>query len=104
MYTQNLGVLYWTDLATRINARSANVADWRIRSRKNKALRELARKWAEDKGYIIATEEQMFATCHWRLTHKGEPTIKDKRTHIWAVKSTPHDQWGRVALNIVMVC
>lgn len=103
MYTQGFDTHYWADLAKCFTAKSANISDWRIRSRKNKALRELAREWGEGEGYIVATEEQMYATCHWRLTHKGKSTIKDKRTHIWAVKATPHDQWGRVALNIVKV-
>ena len=104
MDVQNLGISYWAGVATRITARSANVADWRIRSRKNKALRDLAREWAEGKGYIIATEEQMFATYHWRLTHKVNPNIKDKKLHIWAVDRSIPDQWGRVALSIIQIC
>lgn len=46
-------------IAKRLTSESANVKEWRLRNKRNRELRSVAREIVAGKGYIIASERQL---------------------------------------------
>lgn len=65
-------------------SKTANMEDWRIRNKRNRAMREIAREWMSGKGYIIASVKDLSAKygdlCHYEVS---APSADDKR--VWSI-------------------
>ena len=76
------------NMAKRITASTAALKDWRVRSKHNRAMREIARQLTAGKGYIIASVKELKQRygelCHYEVTAPGS----DRKT-IWAICSFP---------------
>lgn len=76
------------NMAKRITASTAALKDWRVRSKHNRAMREIARQLTAGKGYIIASvrelKQRYGELCHYEVTAPSA----DRKT-IWAIWSFP---------------
>ncbi|MDE5886440.1 MAG: hypothetical protein K2H46_02510 [Muribaculaceae bacterium] len=89
--------------ARNITSETAAIKDWRVATKRNRALRELARE-IKNIGYIVASPEEL------RKKYNGlydfEPTApnNDKRI-VWAIgENTAWGRNGRATLMFVPVC
>lgn len=73
------------NIAKRMTANTANIKDWQIRNKHNRAMREIARELTAGKGYLIATVKELAAKygtlCHYETTAPG---ADEKR--VWGLK------------------
>lgn len=68
--------------AKRKTAESAALKDWRVRNKRNYAMREIAREITNGKGYIIATVDEL-RTKYGSLCHYE--TATDTQKQIWGI-------------------
>lgn len=65
-------------------SKTANMKDWRIRNKHNRAMREIAREWIGGKGYIIASVKGLSAKygdlCRYEVSAPG---ADEKR--VWGI-------------------
>lgn len=65
-------------------SKTANMKDWRIRNKHNRAMREIAREWIGGKGYTIASVKELAAKygdlCH---DETMAPGADEKR--VWGI-------------------
>jgi hypothetical protein len=58
-----------------MTAETANLKDWRVHNRHNRAMREIAREISGGKGYIIASVKELAqkygCMCHYETTAPG---------------------------------
>lgn len=45
--------------AKAMTLKAAEMKDWRIRSKRKRAMRDVAREWANEKGYFIGTVREL---------------------------------------------
>lgn len=56
-----LGLQHWAQAAQKITRRAAAVKPWRVRTKAAKAMLQRAQELAAGRGYIIATDAEIFA-------------------------------------------
>lgn len=73
-----------TNIAKSLTGKAASMKDWRIRNKRNRAMREIAREWVAGKGYLIGSVIDLKAKygdlCHYE---SSAPGANEKR--IWAI-------------------
>lgn len=85
------------EFAKKMTERAANVKDWRL-SKKDKEMRAEARKLAEGKGYMIATDAEMIEKYNMKYTK-----ARDERKHIWCYFDSTPNANGKVEISVVCV-
>ncbi len=65
-------------------ARSAEIKDYKVRRKRNRIMRDIAREWTAGRGYRIATPRQM--RTDYRALFLSVPGAPDNdRLFIWAI-------------------
>lgn len=83
--------------AKKMTERAAAVKDWRL-SKKNKEMRDAARKLAEGKGYIVATDTEMMGKFNTRHTR-----ARDNKKHLWCLYDSIPNARGMVEISAMCV-
>lgn len=65
-----------------LTARVANLKDYKVRTKRLRALRELARELTTGKGYIIATCNELNQRYGYLMTDSMSTEDNDKK-HVW---------------------
>lgn len=84
-------------------AKAANVKAWRITTKAEKALQEIARQMAAGKGYEIATDAEIFAKYGELCKGFKCAKVRDNKPRIWCIYTGVADMRGRVSLSVVCV-
>lgn len=72
------------NIAKRMTANTAAVKDWRIRNKRNRAMREIARELTAGKGYIIASVKNL-SEKYGSLCHYDTSAIGSEKKRVWAI-------------------
>lgn len=84
--------------AKRVTEETANMKDWRVRNRHNRAMREIARELTAGKGHIIASVKELAAKygtlCHYEATAPGA----DEK-HVWGLQM--NIIWHRIEFTAI---
>jgi hypothetical protein len=82
-----LGLQHWAQVAQKITRRAADIKPWRVRTNAAKALQERAQELAAGRGYIIATDAEIFAEfCEFCPAFKWAKE-RDEKKRIRAIKA-----------------
>lgn len=70
-------------IAKNFCAKTANMKDWQVRNKHNRAMREIARELMRGKGYIVATSQEMEA-MYGQLFHVAGACLDQKKC-VWGL-------------------
>lgn len=82
-----LGLQQWAQAAQKITRRAADVKPWRVRTKSAKAMRQRAQELANGRGYIIATDAEIFAEFAEFYPAFKWAKERDEKKRIWAIKA-----------------
>lgn len=81
------------NIAKLLTAEVAALKDWRVRNKRNRQMREIAREIAGGKGYIIASVQELAQKygnlCHYETTAPGAD-----RRRVWGLQM--NDVYNRI--------
>ena len=83
--------------------RAADVKPWRVRTTAAKALQERAQELAAGRGYIIATDAEIFAEFSEFYPVLKSAWVRDEKSRIWAIKAD-FVRGGFAVFSVVCVC
>lgn len=86
-----------------MTAEAASVKAWRITTKAGKALQNVAKELARGRGYMIATDAEIFAKYGDLCPIFKVSRVRDNKPRIWCIHSGVADSRGRVSLSVVSV-
>ena len=98
-----LGLQHWVQVAQKITRRAADVKPWRVRTKAAKAMHQRAQELAAGRGYIIATDAEIFAEFaeFYPVLKWAKP--RDEKKHVWAIKAD-FVRGGFAVFSVVCIC
>lgn len=100
---RNLPICKACNIARAWTCKAANVKDWRVTNKKNKALQALAQELQSGRGYIIASPREVFARYGAILPEVWRYGKLDDTPRVWGVLADCPDYRGRVSFNLASV-
>lgn len=99
---------YWSvskaaQFAKKQTAKAASVKAWRITTKAGRALQEEARRLSAGRGYIIATDAEIFAKYGELCPIFKVAKFRDNKPRIWCIYTDVVNYRGRVSLSVVCV-
>lgn len=73
------------NIAKRMTEETANMKDWQVRNRHNRAMREIARGISDGKGYIIASVREL-TQKYGNLCHYDTIATGADAKHVWGLQ------------------
>lgn len=73
------------NIARRMTADTAALKDWRVRNRKNRSMRGIARELTAGKGYIIASVKDL-SSKYGTLCHYSPDAHGAGKKRVWGLK------------------
>ena len=98
-----LGLQHWVQVAQKITRRAADVKPWRVRTKAAKAMHQRAQELAADRGYIIATDAEIFAEFSEFCPAFKWAKERDEKKRIWAINANVV-RGGFAEFSVICVC
>lgn len=98
-----LSLQHWAQVAQKITRRAAGLKPWRVRTKTAKAMHQRAQELAAGRGYIIATDAEIFAEFGEFCPAFKWAKERDEKTRIWAIKAD-FVRGGFAVFSVVCVC
>lgn len=98
-----LGLQHWVQVAQKITRRAADVKPWRVRTKAAKAMHQRAQELAAGRGYIIATDAEIFAEFAEFYPAFKRAKERDEKKRIWTI-DVRKMRGGFAVFSVVCVC
>lgn len=98
-----LGLQHWVKAAQRVTQRAADIKLWRVRTKAAKAMHQRAQELAAGRGYIIATDAEIFAEFGEFCPAFKWAKERDEKKRVWAIKAD-FVRGGFAVFCVVCVC
>lgn len=98
-----LSLQHWAQVAQKITRRAAAVKPWRVRTKAAKALQARAQELAAGRGYIIATDAEIFAKFSEFCPVLKWAKARDEKKHVWSINAD-FLRGGFAVFSVVCVC
>lgn len=98
-----LGLQHWAQVAQKITRCAADIKPWRVRTKAAKAMHQRAQELAAGRGYIIATDSEIFAEFSEFYPALKSAWVRDEKKRVWAIKAD-FVRGGFAVFNVVCVC
>lgn len=97
------GLQHWAKAAQRVTQRAADVKPWRVRTKAAKAMHQRAQELTTGRGYMIATDAEIFAEFSEFCPLLKWANERDNKKRIWAI-----DAWrtcgGYAVFSVICIC
>ena len=98
-----LGLQHWAQVAQKITTRAADIKPWKVRTKAAKAMHMRAQELAAGRGYIIATDAEIFAEFSEFYPVLKWAKARGEKKRIWAIKAD-FVRGGFAVFSVVCVC
>jgi hypothetical protein len=98
-----LGLQQWAHVAQKMTRRAADVKPWRVRTKAAKAMHQRAQELAAGRGYITATDAEIFAEFSEFCPAFKWAKVRDEKKRLWAIKAD-FVRGGFAHFSVVCVC
>ena len=98
-----LSLQHWAQVAQKITSRAADIKPWRVRTEAAKAMHKRAQELAAGRGYIIATDAEIFAEFIEFYPALKWAKPRDEKKRVWAIKAN-FVRGGFAVFSVVCVC
>ena len=98
-----LGISAWARNAARMTNEAANLSDWRLTTKADRAIRELARELSKGRGYLIAPEQELVNRGILQQ-RPAPPSSFYTKKYIWAYRASfKHALRGTYEIDLIPV-
>jgi hypothetical protein len=94
---------HWAKAAQRVTQRAADIKPWRVRTKAAKAMHQRAQELAAGRGYIIATDAEIFAEFAEFYPVLKWAQVRDSKKRVWAIDARK-TRGGFAVFSVVCVC
>lgn len=98
-----LGLQHWAKAAQKITTRAADIKPWRVRTQAAKVMHQRAQELAAGRGYIIATDAEIFAEFSEFYPVLKCAKARDEKKRLWAINAD-FVRGGFAVFSVVCVC
>lgn len=90
------------EMAKKTTQRAADIKPWRVRTKAARAMHTRAQQLAGGRGYMIATDAEIFAQFREFCPVLKWAAVRDDKKHIWGIMANIGRD-GRASFSVVCI-